>query len=212
MSSKQKAALLVFMLVIIVAITSCLGVNADIVLNSDNSGNLNLEYRISRILDSLGRLEGNEGRPPIPVGRIDFERTVNRIPGMRLLSYNSREDARDRIIRVRLQFSNIDALLKFLDAAGEKAVYTRGDSQKLTFTLNQGGRSRNPELDALVAQITQDYNINISMNIASGEINASLDTMGTGVELRSQGRRASSSLPLGFILLAENPLNLEFRW
>ena len=209
----EKAVLLLFIFVILGGMTSCLGVNADIVLNADNSGTLNLEYRISHILDSLGRLEGNEGRPTIPVGRLDFQRTVDRIPGMRLLSFNSREDTRDRIITARLQFSNIDALLSFLDAAGEKAVYyTRGDSQMLSFTLNQGGRPRNPEMDALIAQISQGYNVNINMTIASGEISAALNAMGPGVEIRSQGRRASASLPLGFILSAENPLNLEFRW
>ena len=193
--------------------TSCFGVNADISLNQDNSGTINLEYRISHALDSLGRMEGNEGRPPIPVGRIDLERTVDRIPGMRLLSYNSREDARDRIIRARLHFSHIDALISFLDAAGEKAVFTGGDVQGLTLVLSQGRRQRNLELDTLISQITQGYRVNISMSFPrEGTVAVEGPVESEIINLVSRGRRVSCSLPLGTVLSAENEVSLEFRW
>jgi hypothetical protein len=201
--------------------TSCLGLNADIELNSDNSGTLSLEYRFSRMLDSLGRLEGNEGRQPVPVGRVDFERTVDRLPGMKLLSYASKEDPRDRIITARLQFSNIEALLGFLDAAGEKAVYSREESQKLTFVLNRGGGSRNPELDALIGQITEGYQVNISMSFPSTSASAGtrkvmlMDREGGPLNVANitfQGNKAACSLPLGAVLSAEKGLILEFLW
>jgi len=210
--------------------TSCLGLNADIVLNSDSSGTLSLEYRISRVLDSLGRTDGNEGRPPVPMGRVDFERTVDRIPGMKLLSYASKEEPRDRIITAKLQFSTMDALLRFLDAAGEKAVYSRGgsqgDPQKLTFVLNQGGRMRNPELNALMGQITEGYGVNISMSFPSiGNRNETgseirkvllMDSEGGPLNIPGnitrQGNKFSCSLPLGAVLSAEKGVILEFHW
>jgi hypothetical protein len=210
---------------------SCLGLNADIVLNSDNSGTLSLEYRISRALDSLGRNDGNEGRPSVPIGRIDFERTVDRIPGMKLLSYASKEESHDRIITAKFQFSNMDALISFLDAAGEKAVYSRGgpqeDTQKLTFVLNQGGRIRNPELYALVGQITEGYQVNISVSFPSaGNRNETrkvilMDREGGPLNtiispdpgnITRQGNKYSCSLPLGAVLSAEKGVILEFDW
>ena len=44
---------------IMLLLSSCMGVQADIALNSDGSGILVLEYRFSRLLESLGKLDGN---------------------------------------------------------------------------------------------------------------------------------------------------------
>ena len=65
-----------------VVLNSCLGVSADITIKADGSGKIALEYRVSQALESLGKLDGNG--PAIPVGKADFERSVSRIPGLRL--------------------------------------------------------------------------------------------------------------------------------
>ena len=206
--------------VILAGMTSCLGVNAEIVLNADSTGTLSLEYRISRILDSLGKLDGNEGRPPLPVGRIDLERTLDRIPGMKLLSFASKEDLKDRIITAKLQFNDIDSLLTFLDAAGEKAVFQGGEQKKLIVTLNQGAQRQSPEMEALIAQITQGYRVALSMSVPSNAAAALLDGEGSplkpesmnSVSLVSRGKKASCSLPLETVLSAEKGIRVEFSW
>ncbi|GHT76702.1 hypothetical protein FACS1894124_8630 [Spirochaetia bacterium] len=69
---------------------SCIGMSADITIRRNGSGVLALEYRMSRELESLGKLDGNERWLPIPVGKADFERTTDRIPGLALKSFSSK--------------------------------------------------------------------------------------------------------------------------
>ena len=66
-------------------LTACLGMETEIAIKQNGSGTVNMTYRISNELFSLGALPGNEDSPPVPVGREDFERTFNRIPGMEMV-------------------------------------------------------------------------------------------------------------------------------
>ena len=216
MQKRKLFADTIIILTAIFAMTSCIGINADIVLNSNNSGTITLEYRVSRFFDSLGRLDGNESRPPLPAGRLDFERTIQRIPGMKLLSYASRETGSDRIISVRLEFSAIEDLVKFMDAHGEKALYTNGSSH-MVFVLNNGtGQGYSREMNSLISQITNGYDINISMSFPSDAAVRLLDTRGNpssvNAAITSPGRKVSGSLPLETALTAPNGLMLEFIW
>jgi len=105
---------------------SCLGVSAEISIRADGSGTIALEYRVSQMLESLGRLDGNEKWPAIPVGKADFERSLARIPGLRLSSFSSKDvphlsGGRDLLTKVTLEFKNTAALLAFLDSTGSRA-------------------------------------------------------------------------------------------
>jgi hypothetical protein len=196
--------------------TSCLGVSAEITLNADNSGTISLEYRISQVLDSLGRLDGNEARLPLPVGRIDFERTVERIPGMRLLSYISRDVGSDRVVTAKLEFTTIDDLVRFMDSSGQRADYISGQ-RKMSFVLNPGNNaSRTSEMNALISQISQGYNISISMNFPSDGTVSVLDAEGKASAARAtvqqQGKKVSCSLPLETVLSDEKGITLLFQW
>ena len=206
-----------FIFLALAGMCSCIGVNADIVFNADNSGTISLEYRISGVLESLGRLDGNEGRPPLPVGRADIEQSVERLPGIRLMSYASREIGKDRAVSLKLQFADIRALLSFLDAYGEKAVYTgAGNDHVLTLVLNPGGKKQDPDLKDLVSRITQGYSVNISASFNSAGTLRLLDKDGMIVsmnaDMQGQGKKVSCSLPTGTVLSAEQGLSLEFRW
>ena len=219
----SRFLLLILLIPVLGTMSSCLGVNADIAINSNNSGTLTLEYRISGLLDSLGRLDGNEGYPPLPVGRTDMERTADRIPGIRLLSHRSRSSGRDTVVTAKLEFSEIEALLLFFDAAGQKAVFASdGNSQKITFTLTNGNndnRNQNQDLASLIRQVSAGYRVSITMNLPSAGQVAFLDNEGTlsrtgfnGMELVPSGRRVSCSLPLESIFFADNGIKAEFAW
>ena len=113
---------------------SCLGASADIELNQNGTGTITLEYQISQSLDSLGRLDGNERWNTIPVGRADLERTLDRLPGMSLISFSSRETGRNIVIRARMEFENISTLLSFIDAGGRRSSFS-GDGNSGSLIL-----------------------------------------------------------------------------
>ena len=213
----MKINLLLAVFASLLLFASCLGINADIVLNPNGSGTLTLEYRISRSLESLGRLDGNERWNTIPSGRADLERTLDRLPEMRLLSFSSGEDERNHNISVKMEFSSIQGLLDFLDPDGSRSSFTgNAQSGRLGFTLIEGREAGNPGLDRLIADISRGYSVDISMSFP-GQGNLKVTDLqgspfGAAGQITGQGRRVSGSFPLYDILSAENGINLELSW
>jgi len=206
-------------LLFIFLLSSCFGVDADITINPNGTGTIVLEYRVSQSLDSLGRQDGNERWNTIPVGRADFQRTLDRLPDMRLVSFSSRQDARDIIVSVRMEFSSIQGLLAFLDAGGRRSSFTgNAASGRMVFTLSEGTGVNNPELASLLAGISEGYAVRIGMGFpGEGSLEVS-DNQGRaltaipGSEIQSAGRRVFSSFPLYEVLTATNGMQVEFRW
>ena len=197
--------------------TSCLGVKADIVFNSDNSGTITVEYRISSSLESLGKQDGNAIYPPLPVGRTDMERTVARLPGMKLNSWVSRDDGKDKVITARLQFPNPQTLALFLDASGGKAVYTGGSKNRITLLMGEGGRNQN-DFDELVRQVFSGYSFAISMSFHNtGEL---VLTGGDGVPAGTvpatgtvtNGKKVLFAMPMENLLYSRSGVKAEFIW
>ena len=85
------------MFCIVMLLSSCIGVNADMVVQANGSGSITLEYHVSQFLESLGKLDGNENWPLIPVGRADFA-------GGRLVG----------IVRLRTKTTEFFSLLHYL--------------------------------------------------------------------------------------------------
>ena len=166
-------------------------------------------------MDSLGKQDGNAGYPVVPVGRTDIDRTLARIPGMKLLAYSEKNDGRDRIITVKLRFDTMDALIGFMDASGEKAVYSgERNTKKLTFTVVSARPNRNADMNVLLRRVSQGYSVNFTMSFPTEGKAAVQD--GAGLSLNTQGsfsgKKVSCSLPLETVLLAQNGIRLEFSW
>lgn len=118
----MKRYFIVFSLFILALIlNSCLGFNMDIHLKRDGSGRIAMEYQIPSMLENLGQLDGNQNMPPIPLNRADFENTVSHIKGVKIISFNSSKRGQDNIIKVTLEFNNIEALAEII---GESASYS----------------------------------------------------------------------------------------
>jgi hypothetical protein len=86
-SENPKKAQVFFVVLLLASLCSCIGVKADITINADGSGKLALEYRVSNMVEALGKLDGNERWQTVPLGRADFERTLARLPKLRLSSF-----------------------------------------------------------------------------------------------------------------------------
>ena len=199
-------------------LVSCIGMSLDIQMNRDGSGRLTMEYRISRLLDNLGRLDGNESMPTIPVGRTDWERTVQRIPGLKLVSYSSKEETQDTVIKVVLDYDNEKTLISLFDPSGDRASISRqGQNGNLSLTvLDDSAIDKN--IKDLIRVFSNDYNFSLSF---SGPGNSSLLlTDGSGNPLPAPqnakivqiGRRVSFSIGINDILDIENGLGFKLNW
>jgi hypothetical protein len=198
---------------------SCIGVSVDIAFNQKGSGTVAVEYRISKALDALGKLDGNERWNTIPVGKADFERTMDRIPGMKLTSFSSKENKNDLIINAKMEFEDLNSLMFFLDSSGLRSSFS-GDahSGRLFLALNEAKAKNNAALEKLIAEISEPYSVKLSMGFPNeGSVKIS---DGKGVSLNeipgsviiSSGKEVSCSFPIYSVLSAAEGINAEFRW
>jgi hypothetical protein len=201
------------------AFCSCLGIGVDISLNQNGSGSVALEYQISKALDALGRLDGNERWNTIPVGKADFERTIDRLPGMKLTSFSSKEYKNDLIINTKMEFEDLNSLMSFIDANGLRSSFS-GDahSGRIFMTLNGAKTKSNAALEKLIAEISEPYSVKLSMSFPNegslkitNNMGFSLDEL-PGSIVVSSGKKVSCLLPLNSVFSAADGINVEFLW
>ena len=213
----SKAALLV---IIFFTMSSCVGISADITMRQDGSGRIALQYRFSRMAEALGRLDGNERWPIIPTGRADIERTLARIPGMRLVSFSVREDDRDIINHVELEFNNIETLLTFLDPSGRRASLSRqGGSNRLSVAIMDGTTAPiDANLLDLMRALSVGYNFSLSFSADGNSTLTLLDGNGNaiqasaGTRIISSGSRVSIEMETGEVLEHKQGLTVVLTW
>jgi hypothetical protein len=221
MNTKQ-AARVSLLLIIFLLLNSCIGLSLNIQMNKDGSGRLAMEYRISKMLNNLGALDGNESMPSIPVGKTDWERTVNRIPGAKLTSFSLVEEKQDTVIKVVIDYKDDQALLALLDPFGKKASLNKqGQSGKLDLILlddSEDYSNYDEELLNLMRVFAEGYNISIAF---SGQNNSTLTvTDGAGNVIPPQtnaktvlsGKKVSYSIGIMDLMDIKDGLGLRFTW
>jgi hypothetical protein len=221
----KKTVCVCSLAVLLVMLNSCLGAGADISIRANGSGKIALEYRVSSMLESMGRLDGNERWSTIPVGRADFERSVARISGLRMESFSAKEvrnrstGGSDLVTKVTLEFDHTDALLAFLDASGSAASLGQNNGKNtlrlvlidpVDSVINNG--VINNDLVSLLRESSAGYEIRFSFSLPK---NANLSVNPPSVpsaRIVSQGKKVSFAIGLGELIGLDNGLVLEVNW
>jgi len=198
---------------VILLLSSCFGMSMDIELRQNGSGTLSLEYQVSKSLESLGKLDGNERWNTIPAGRSDFERTLSRLPDMKLLSFSSKEDQKNVVISAKIDFSSIQDLLAFLDSGGQRSSFSgNSNSGRLVFNLSEGAGINNSGLEKLIEEISASYSVKMSMKFPGEGSLSVFDNAGKQLQTQTRGKTVSCSFPLNTVLSSANGINAEFKW
>lgn len=96
-----------------VFLMSCVGIDSRMTIKEDGSGTLLLNYRVSQLVADLGTTTSEKGIVPLPLARVDFERSMQASQGtVRLTRFERTENEKDISIRAELSFDSIDALAK----------------------------------------------------------------------------------------------------
>jgi len=220
MKKEKKFTTFILLPAFLLLLNSCIGISADILMRGDGSSRMVLEYRFSRRAETVGRLDGNQGRPVVPVGREDWERTASRVAGMRVVSFSSRETPQDVINKVTLDFKDTDALLKFLDPSGKRAVLsTQNGLNILHLTLNESVPSQiNADLLDLLRQVSPGYKFALSFTAAGNATLALTDGAGNAVlpppdaEIVASGKKVSLLVETVEILERTDGMGVRIEW
>ena len=94
-----------------VFIMSCVGIDSKVTIKEDGSGTLLLSYRVSQLVADLGTTTSEKGIVPLPLAKVDFERSLQATQGkVRLTRFERTENEKDISIRAELSFDSLDAL------------------------------------------------------------------------------------------------------
>jgi hypothetical protein len=217
---------LVFLCLCAAALTlmnSCLGVSADINIRADGSGTIALEYRVSQMLESLGRLDGNEHWPAIPVGKADFERSLARIPGLRLSSFSAKDvphpsGGRDLLTKVTLEFKNTAALLAFLDSTGSRASLVQETRNAQTANvlrlvlLDHSDDLVNTDLISLLREVSAGYELSIRVSAPKNAAISMTPSSVSAARIVSRGKKVTFAIDMRDLLELNEGLALEIVW
>jgi hypothetical protein len=200
-------------------LSSCIGVKADIVLKAAGSGTITLEYRLSRLAESLGKLDGNERWPTVPLGKGDFERTAARIDGLTVRSFSTKNDGKDTINTITLDFADLSSLVQFFDATGQRAVLVQEQGKsRLLLTLIAGGSRFEPDVLELFTAAAQGYSVSLFFTAPEEGTLGVYDNTGTslgnasGVTVTPKGKTVSFQSPLGGLFAFTHGARVELGW
>ncbi len=121
------------LLVCIVFLASCVGIETRLDIGADGSGSLSLTYRISRELVDLGRAEGDPAVVPLPVSREDFARALHGIDGVQLKSFRRGQDEKDVTIDAVIGFTSLESLSR-VEAFKELELRISAEGSSRTLT------------------------------------------------------------------------------
>jgi len=213
-----KIFTLSFFTLLALSITSCIGVGMDIQMNSDGSGRIVLEYKISTMLLNLGGLDGNASMPSIPIDRKDWENTIEGISGLRLVSHSSSTVSDNWIINAILEFDNTESLLKFLDPSCESASITRtNQSGKFNIILWNNNEYDSSSL-SLMRTMFDGYNFSVSFTAPGNSAMIVTDGRGNQITspssaaLAASGRKSSLSIGMYEMISLTDGFGVSFNW
>ncbi len=125
---------IVILCVVSVFIMSCVGIDSRMTIKEDGSGTLLLSYRVSQLVADLGTTTSERGIVPLPLARVDFERSLQAAQGkVRLTRFERTENEKDISIRAELSFDSIDALAQ-VDAFHDAELKLSADGTRHTFS------------------------------------------------------------------------------
>jgi hypothetical protein len=192
----------------VVLLSSCIGIESEILLRQDGTGVLTLSYQISQFMKNIdaGR---EEKQLPLPVNEEEFVRTAEGIEGLRLTDIDEREDEENVYIRAELEFDSVDAV-NALGRAGEIGITleNRGDTnifRQVIFAGQEGAEITENSMEMLET-FFQGYDLVYSIILPTP---VQSHTLG---ELSADGRTVTYTTTVPEILKASQPLVLEVVW
>jgi len=192
----------------VVLLSSCIGIESEILLRQDGTGVLTLSYKISQFMKNIdaGR---EEKQLPLPVNEEEFVRTAEGIEGLRLTDIDERQDEENVYIRAELEFDSVDAV-NALGRSGRIGISleNQGDTntfRQVIFAGQEGEKITEDSLE-MIETFFQGYDLVYAITVPSQVKSHSLG------DLSAEGRTVTYTVTVPEILRESQPLVLEVTW
>ncbi len=204
----MKRWLLCVPVVIVVLLSSCIGIESEIRIRQDGSGVMTLSYTVSQFIKNIdtGR---SEKQLPLPVNEEEFRRSAERVEGLRLTKLEEREDEENVYIQAELEFDNVEAV-NALGPEGQIGITLESRDGTTTFRqviyeAPQGQEITEESLE-MIKTFFEGYELVYSVTVPAEVRDYSLGVLG------SDGRTVTFTITVPEILKAPEPLILEVVW
>lgn len=191
-------------LLALLALSSCVGIDAEARIDVAGAVELTLRYEVSIVVDKIGKLGANAGYLPLPVGEADLRLAVSRAGG-ELLSW-SRDDGIDRfVVNARIRFPTTSAFASFLDPSGRVVSFSgTNDSRSLTIQLSDGRAPTEPELTRFIQAAFSEYRTSIRFTLPRVPSSATNFVV--------EGSQARFTMPSSELYSSPTPVILVLQW
>ena len=204
----MKRWLLCVPVVIVVLLSSCIGIESEIRIRQDGSGVMTLSYTVSQFIKNIdaGR---SEKQLPLPVNEEEFRRSAERVEGLRLTNLEEREDEENVYIQAELEFDNVEAV-NALGPEGQIGITL--ESRDGTTTFRQviyeapQGQDISEESLEMIKTFFEGYELVYSVTAPAEVRDHNLGVLGP------DGRTVTFTITVPEILKAPEPLILEVVW
>lgn len=160
-----RVAIVVFGMVLF---SSCIGVEADIELQEDGSGEITLSYRVSHIVARLGKLDDDGKFLSVPLNRDDFDRVAAVREGLEIRSVSVDEDAENVYVDARIAFASVEDLQVLFGGVGGTTIQVTQNADEHVFRhVVFEGANGPPDDDAaeMMNALFADYNISYRLTV-----------------------------------------------
>lgn len=187
---------------------SCIDVDAKITLANNGSGEVDIVYRVSRLVMNLGGAEKDRSQLPLPVAEDDFTRTIRAIDGLALKRYTRADDEDKTTITASLTFADVKALGALLGGDRDSiSLASEGGKTVFRLLLVPG----NPDqLDAKTKEFFQSffnsYGLNYSLAAPSAVKSTNLK------EASVNGNEAKIRIPILTAVETKDPIVWRVEW
>jgi hypothetical protein len=192
--------------IVILVLTSCIGIESSIEVSDDGSGRLELRYTVSRAVRNVGRAGEDDTILPLPIEREAFEEIVARDDGLSLESYERRDDEEELTVSATVAFQEPSDLNTLF---GEETVrYFQEDGTTVLQLAIYEGSDEPPDPEALdlLRTFFADYELRFQVTAPS-----QIQEVSTG-SIGDDSRFAQVAYALHEILPQQQPVVWEIRW
>jgi len=141
----NQVCLVLLFTVLVLSLSSCLDLQADLTLNGNGSGTLDLNYRVPQSLKDIQLLDGFQERfIPLPENSDEWVEKGNLSPGLTVSVNNFSSDHNYVSASVQIQFSTITDL-NYIFSEPVQAAFVSGDDETLFQALLYEPRENVPD-------------------------------------------------------------------